>query len=242
MAGAATVAREIPSRTRVHGHVVSPSLAAEGTRWRDPFRQFSAINPLATQYVLVDPGEKSTCRLSIEELIAGSATISTDEFTYHVVLHVDASLTALRDYLAGSLCLTDSMTSAHEFSKPRVEQVRSNPDLSRAIDRLSFLRSLQDGWLGVDSLAASEETGKEAASLLRKLAIEIPDAPLPVIGLDTDGTIVMTWTRDGLAGSLTIYGDGTYSYFVRRGEKVAKNPEARISKPLDRKLISLLAS
>lgn len=135
---------------------------------------------------------------------------------------------------------TDTMTD--DFFTRSMEPVQSSPDLARAIDRLEYLCGLEDGWLGEDSCAASPETHKQAESLLRRLAVERPDRPLPVLGLDSDGTIVMTWAADQFAGSLTVYGDGTYSYFVRRGDKVAKSPEERISQPIKNDLIKLLAA
>ena len=69
---------------------------------------------------------------------------------------------------------------------------------------------------------------------------EAPTAPLPVLGLDTDGTIVMSWSGNGLTGSMTIYGDGTYSYFVRRDGAAARDPEAQIDQPIGETLKRLL--
>ena len=138
-------------------------------------------------------------------------------------------LTQSVENLAVAIHLTDPMTPTPEL-QPR--ETGAGPELKRSLGRLNYLRTLADGWLGEDSLAASEVTGKEAEDLLKRLRREAPAAPLPVLGLDTDGTIVMSWSEDGLTGSMTIYGDGTYSYFVRRNGEAARDTEAAINEPI----------
>jgi len=113
--------------------------------------------------------------------------------------------------------------------------------LERSLGRLNYLRSLPDGWMGEDSCGASKDVGDQAEQLLRRIRREVPSAPLPVLGLDNDGTIVMSWSRSDLVGSMTIYGDGTYSYFVRRNAASAKNIEAMMDQPLAKDLTELLA-
>ena len=110
----------------------------------------------------------------------------------------------------------------------------------RSLNRLNYLRSLGDGWLGVESFGASETAGAEAEALLRRLHNEMPGASLPTLGLDADGTVVMSWSRNGRTGSMTVYGDGTFSYFVRTHGEVARNSEARIDQPIDEALKRLL--
>lgn len=117
-----------------------------------------------------------------------------------------------------------------------------DPELKRSLGRLNYLRSLPDGWLGEDSRGASEDTGNQAEQLLRRIRREAPRAPLPVLGLDTDGTIVMSWSRGDLVGSMTIYGDGTFSYFVRRNAAYVKNIDAIIDQPLGKDLTDLLTA
>lgn len=117
-----------------------------------------------------------------------------------------------------------------------------DPELKRSLGRLNYLRSLPDGWLGEDSYAASVNVGIQAERLLRRIRNEAPTAPLPVLGLDTDGTIVMSWSRGELVGSMTVYGDGTFSYFVRRNIISVKNIDALIEQPLGKDLIDLLTA
>lgn len=150
-----------------------------------------------------------------------------------------ALLTRPRKHVSVTPNLTDTMSPFPELH-PRESCV--DPDLKRSLGRLNYLRTLPDGWLGEDSVGSSEDVGIQAEQLLRRMRKEAPSAPLPVLGLDTDGTIVMSWSAGGLTGSMTIYGDGTYSYFVRRGGEVARASEAGINEPIAETLRLLLAA
>ena len=136
---------------------------------------------------------------------------------------------------------TDSMTFTKSLpTHTTVDLVK--PSLKAAAERLSYLRSLDDGWQGEGSVAASQETGLDAGSLLEKLSSEIPERWMPQIGLDSDGFIVMSWDDEALVGSLSVFGDGTYAYFLRRGAQVVKAGEVRISDPISHNLIELLTA
>ncbi len=166
------------------------------------------------------------------------STVNADRLA--LALSTDkALLTRLRKHVVIALRLTDTMTPSPELHS---RESSADPDLKRSLGRLNYLRSLPDGWLGEDSFGASEAAGVDAEQLLRRIRQEVPSGPLPVLGLDTDGTIVMSWSRGDLAGSMTIYGDGTFSYFVRRNAASVKNIEAMIDQPLAKDLKDLLAA
>lgn len=166
---------------------------------------------------------------------------------YHSTITVDrqalalstnkALLTRLRKHMAITICQLDPMTTSPEL---HFRGRGVDPELKRSLGRLNYLRSLPDGWLGEDSCGASEDAGIQAEQLLRRIRREAPSAPLPVLGLDTDGTIVMSWSSDGLNGSMTIYGDGTYSYFVRRNCQIARDADAAVNEPTAEALRLLL--
>jgi hypothetical protein len=166
---------------------------------------------------------------------------------YHSTVSVDrralalsinkALFTRLRKHMAIAIFQLDTMTTSPEL---HFRESAADPELKRSLGRLNYLRSLPDGWLGEDSLGASEATGIDADQLLRRIRQDAPSAPLPVLGLDTDGTIVMSWSSGGLTGSMTVYGDGTYSYFVRRDGHVARDAEAAIKGPTAEALRLLL--
>jgi hypothetical protein len=149
-----------------------------------------------------------------------------------------ALLTRPRKHFAVAVRQLDTMTTS-----PELHSLRRivDPELTRSLGRLNYLRSLPDGWMGEDSCSASEDAGNQAEQLLRRIRREAPSAPLPVLGLDTDGTIVMSWSRSDLVGSMTIYGDGTFSYFVRRNVASTKEINAMIDQPLGKDLTQLLA-
>lgn len=166
------------------------------------------------------------------------STVSADRWALALSTN-KALLTRLRKHVSIALRLTDTMTPSPELYS---RESSADPDLKRSLGRLNYLRALPDGWLGEASVGSSEDAGIQAEQLLRRLRKEAPSAPLPVLGLDTDGTIVMSWSADGLTGSMTVYGDGTYSYFVRRGGYVARDSEAAINQPIAEALRLLLAA
>lgn len=108
------------------------------------------------------------------------------------------------------------------------------------LDRLNWLSELEDEWQGAGSSAATKDTISDAEGLLSKLYREVPEPPTPSIGLDSDGFIVMSWSSDQLFGSLSIFGDGTYAYYIERSEKKAKQSDAKINAPLPPKLKEIL--
>lgn len=92
-----------------------------------------------------------------------------------------------------------------------------------------------------DRIKPTRDTIADARGVLEKIALEAPDQPLPMIDLDGDGVIVMSWHDKGRVGSLTVHGDGTYSYYVKRGTAVAKRGDAKVSSPLDGALARVLS-
>ncbi len=117
-----------------------------------------------------------------------------------------------------------------------------NADLPRAEQRLRELAEMpiKDG--ASETTFASLEVVREAGAIIRKLASLLPDTPLPLLGLDTDGTIVMTFdpSRSGAVGSLSVFGDGTYAFYIERDERSCGDGEAKVSRPIPAELQELL--
>lgn len=131
----------------------------------------------------------------------------------------------------------DGMQAPRKFEEPRVDSITPNPDLGRALDRLGFLCTLSA------RAKVKSRTKNDAVTLIRRMADEIVARPLPLLGLDADGCIVMTWHDDFVSGNLSVFGDGTYAYFLQRVEDQDTrtiSDEARISDPLKRNLVDLL--
>lgn len=145
---------------------------------------------------------------------------------------INPSLTPAGDNNVVVLQRTDRMATPPEARIDVVASGNSNPDLPRAVARIAYLRSLEADWQGDGSSPASREALIDATSLLEKISLEIPETPLPSIGMESEGIIVMSWNSAGLVGSLSVFGDGTYSYFVRAAGRTARDGAARISDPL----------
>jgi hypothetical protein len=108
-------------------------------------------------------------------------------------------------------------------------------------DRMTFLSEKQDGWKGPESLAALPMAFEHANHLLRKLAVEGVDLR-PSVGLDYEGTFSFAWSDDRLNVDLTVYDDGTYSFFATDGERTATADDALVSERLSPQLLGLLLS
>ncbi len=100
-----------------------------------------------------------------------------------------------------------------------------------SFDRILELSELPDGWMGPESKAASREAISDAFALMKRFVNELPEAQLPGIGLDSDGHVVFSWSTNNLIGNLSVYGDGTYSYFVENSGKTAREDEAQVMSP-----------
>lgn len=113
-------------------------------------------------------------------------------------------------------------------------------DWREAVSEIDLFSNLSDGWDGPESRAVSSETYDEAMALVRNLAGNLPNGPVPMVGVDLDGFVVLTWHNGPLAGNLSIYGNGTYAYYIRRRAEVVKQGAADISAPLSQAFVDIL--
>lgn len=155
-------------------------------------------------------------------------------------LHLEKTfLTEFRDHWVIINHLTASMTSTPELSQ---RETGVETALVRSKNRLAYLLSLPDGWLGEGSRASSKEAAERASELLVQMNAIAPDA-LPDLSLEEDGTIVMSWDDGGLAGSLSIHADGRYAYFIEReGGGWASDGMASVKAGIAPKLSEILAA
>ncbi len=109
-----------------------------------------------------------------------------------------------------------------------------------AEDQLAALHDLKDGWCGKGSVAANRVALMSAAALLRYLEQDIPLGPTPNVSLDLDGLPVLTWQQDGVFGSMSVFDDDTYSFYVERGKLNANEGDARLSDALPDHLLGVL--
>ena len=91
------------------------------------------------------------------------------------------------------------------------------------------LASKVDGWKGENSRAPSRSAVDRAQDLLRKLSDEKVERR-PTVGLDHEGTFSFMWLDDEVRADLTVYDDGTYSFFAK-GPKSARRKAEVLSFP-----------
>ena len=111
---------------------------------------------------------------------------------------------------------------------------------------LAYARSLFDGWKGPGSLKPSKSAIDDAASILSAMATAFAAAARPIapaLGVDAGGEIFMSWGgREGLFGSMSISGDGTFAFYVERGNSCAEDGDLPITGSLPKPLINVLLS
>lgn len=170
---------------------------------------------------------QSNAPQSISPTNVGSFSIETADTT-----HVDSSERAVK--------------SRAEFQK-RAESVPSlsvshvtdyiaawHVDATEAV--LSYGKYV-DGWKGAGSLAPTPETIEETVNLLQKIASEATGVPKPMISADDEGCLSLYWSNAEFAGSIFVYGDGTYSYYVEGYGLPVEADSASIDAPLDPDLL-----
>lgn len=86
--------------------------------------------------------------------------------------------------------------------------------------------NLEGGWFGEGSRGTAPNAFLQASGVMLALAHAVPAGPAPLVGLDDDGFIVLSWTSDALVGSMSIFGDGTYAYFLQGSQGVARSGSA----------------
>ena len=118
----------------------------------------------------------------------------------------------------------------------------SHADMSRAEKRLEALVHVSQVERQAIQQPLSNATVKEAGILLRKIAAANLQRNLPSIGLDTDGVLVFSFDmhRNSIEGSMSVFGDGTYSYYLEQNGGSISNSETKITSQLPAELLDFL--
>ena len=106
-------------------------------------------------------------------------------------------------------------------------------------DRIDLLARNVDGWKGPNSVAADADAVAQAQAFLAKLSRDGIERR-PSLGLDFEGTLSFSWIDDDVQADLTIYGDGTYSFFAAGQHANYTVDEASLDAPIDARLVSIL--
>ena len=156
----------------------------------------------------------------------------------------------------GGNLLTDAVESLQQTSPKGISAMEDDqaaqvpaiamagPEWRAAAADLAFARRLFDGWKGPGSRKPSKSATDDAASILSVMATTFASAALPVapaLGVDAGGEIVMSWSgREGLFGSMSINGDGTFAFYVERGNSSAEDGDLPIAGSLPKPFIDVL--
>ncbi|MDD9731669.1 hypothetical protein PVW46_17330 [Mameliella sp. AT18] len=124
----------------------------------------------------------------------------------------------------------------------RPQTVTTPPDWHFQIaQRINELAEKRFGWKGPDSASMLNRVREHSLHFLSKLGLEGVDRR-PSVGLDFEGTLSFSWADDELQADLTIFEDGTYSYYAKNGTMSASADEASLSDNFDGHFLSLLLS
>jgi hypothetical protein len=115
-------------------------------------------------------------------------------------------------------------------------------EFERTIDRIKMLSGVEDGWKGPGSKAPSTNAKRDALALLRKIVSISDDLTMPGIGLDEEGVFTLSWFDAAKSGCISVYGDGTYSFFMKSRISPVSKDEESIGRPLNSGLIAALLS
>lgn len=109
-----------------------------------------------------------------------------------------------------------------------------------SIEQLLYVEAFEDGWDGVRSKRADVDAIADAFFLLTLLESERSNLLAPMIGLDADGIVVFTWESEDLVGSLSVFGDDTFAYYLERNDEVISSGEASLSEGISPTLATAL--
>jgi hypothetical protein len=114
---------------------------------------------------------------------------------------------------------------------------QSSAWVEAALEKIESYAGLQDGWRGEGSFAPTEQTLQEAAELLLQISAEMPDLPRPLISMDEEGFACLHWNSSSLLATISVYGDGTYSFFSEGYGVVARSDNELVGAILPHRLI-----
>lgn len=142
--------------------------------------------------------------------------------------------------MIGSATLIDRESEFTSIRLDWAEDAVRHPAWSAAFRRLEEAGSFEDGWGGEGTLRADRGSLMGAKALVQDLEDAVPADVAPKIGLDSDGTLILSWLRGKLVGTLTVFDAETYGYYLERGGQSAASEETKLSDPLPKELLDIL--
>lgn len=118
---------------------------------------------------------------------------------------------------------------------------QSSSWVEAALEKIGSYVGLLDGWRGEGSFAPTEQTLQDTAELLLQISAEMPDLPRPLISVDEEGFACLHWNTSSLSATISVYGDGTYSFFSEGYGVVASSDNELIGTILPQSLIESMS-
>lgn len=135
-----------------------------------------------------------------------------------------------------------TQTSIADFraGTPKYATSQSSVWAQSALEKIEAYAGIGDGWRGEGSRAPSGQTLKESAELLLQIASEMPNLFSPLISVDEDGFACLHWNGPDLLATISIYGDGTYSFFSEGYGVTASSDSRDIGAVLPEELVAAM--
>lgn len=133
----------------------------------------------------------------------------------------------------------DDTRSLQELVRVRSDWVAQNEtsNFVKMTKRIDYLAAQPADWKGPGSVPATEVVASDSKILLFKLSRA--EMTPPFIGLDADGDLTFAWNNNHFVCDMSIYGDGTYSFFAKSERGEASADEAKIDEPLPSSLLEV---
>jgi len=136
--------------------------------------------------------------------------------------------------------LESSISSDNSIQSGLVDNLQSAAWLVEIVERIEAYRGKAVGWKGEGTFPPSERIIAEAIDLLTQFATEMPSLKAPSVSPDSDGEICIYWNYPPMMATISVHGDGTYSYYAEGYDVPARSDEETIGQPLRAALISTM--
>jgi len=128
------------------------------------------------------------------------------------------ALTHASIYESEKTTVTSAVTQSYialGYHDRALDPVVRLPAWQISYDQLAEIETFSDGWGGYNSKAALSDSVIDSKLLLSRLEAALPTGPSPKIGVDDEGYIVFTWDERHVVGSLSVFEDGTYEFYLK---------------------------
>lgn len=136
--------------------------------------------------------------------------------------------------------ITESSISDLRSHAQRYATSQSSTWARSAIEKIETYADATDGWRGEGSHAPSAQTLRESAELLLQIAGEMPYLFGPLISVDDDGFACLYWNCADFVATISVYGDGTYSFFSEGYGITARSDSTDVGAILPQDLIGAM--